>query len=300
MNNRDSATDRNLLGIILMIAGVFVISVEDAGSKFLMEADLHAFQIISISAWLSVAALAIWSVVDRKRNPIGIRTFKTKHWRIHLLRSALSVVTGLFFLYALKYMKLADVTIIFFSAPIMMTAMSALILKEKVGLFRWTAVIAGFIGVMIALRPEADDVDWKILLPLFGSMTYAGRAVLIRSMAGVETATQIVFHTRLGVALLSTGPLIFFWVPMSLPHFYLLTFLTGLLLIAHLLMTKATVTASLAVVGPFEYTGLLWSVLLGFVIWGDLPGQNMWIGAVFIIGSGLVVAYREGLLKKTR
>ena len=114
-----------------------------------------------------------------------------------------------------------------------MTVLSAVFLKESVGAVRWAAVILGFLGVALAIQPDFDGFDWKIFLPLTGSLTYSVRAVLIRSMSGVESATQIVFHTRLGVALLSAVPMIVFWTPMTLADFALLVGLTVLLLGPH-------------------------------------------------------------------
>ena len=117
-------------------------------------------------------------------------------------------------------------------------------------------------------------------------------------MTGIESATQIVFHTRLGVGLLTIVPLILYWEPMSSSDIALLIALTILQLAGHILITKSTVTASLTVVGPFEYTALIWAALMGYFIWGEIPGNNIWIGAFFIIGAGLIVAYREARSKQ--
>ena len=294
----EEKSKRNLIGICLMAIGIFAISVSDAGSKFLVEADYHPFQLMALSAWMMVLVLILWSIFDRKQKAIGIRTFKTTHLYWHIIRSVLSIIAGILFLYFLKFFKLTDVTIIYFFAPVLMTAMSAIFLKEKVGLFRCSAVVFGFFGVVIALKPTVGVFDWMMLLPLAGSLAYAIRAVLVRRMAGVESATQIVFHTRLGVAILASLPLVLFWKPMALSDFSLLVALTALGLIYQLLVTKATVTASLIIVGPFEYTALIWTVLLGYIIWGDLPTTNMWIGAFFIIGAGFTMTYREAVLKR--
>ncbi|WP_413208233.1 DMT family transporter [Rhodospirillum sp. A1_3_36] len=289
----NTVSQKSLLGIWLMVAGIFVVSLEDAGSKFLVEQDYHPFQLMALSGWMVVAVLLVSAGFQKKNLRRGLAAFKTSHWRWHMLRAALSVLTGLCFLFSLKFFKLVDVTIIFFSAPILMTSLSAIFLKEKVGIYRWTAVGAGFLGVVIALQPDLEIWNWKVLLPLCGSFAYAARAVLIRSMSGVETATQIVFHTRLGVALYSTAPMLFFWKNMPVWDFYLLAVMSGLLLVAHVLITKSNVVASLSVVGPFEYTALIWTGILGYAIWGDIPTTEMSLGALFIIGAGILIMYRE-------
>jgi len=289
--------DNNLLGIGLMTSGIFLMSIKDAGSKFLVS-DYHPIQIMALSSWLTVVILLLWSVSSSKQKKTGVRTFMTKHWRAHMIRASIGVMTGLFFLYSLKYMKLVDVTVIFFSAPILMTTLSAIFLKEKVGIIRWTAVFIGFIGVVIAMRPDMGSIEWKFVLPLCASITYSIRAILVRTMAGIETATQIVFHTRLGGAILTTIPMFYFWQPMTTMDGVLLIIITVVQLNAHLLITRSTVMASLSVVGPVEYSALLWNGMLGYIIWNEIPTNNIWIGAIFIIAAGLVVAYREALHKK--
>lgn len=297
-----------MLGIVLMIAGIFLISIKDAGSKFLVS-GYHPFQIMALSAWLTIVMLLFWTIISNK-NPEGIRKFKTKYWKQHFVRSVIGVFAGVFFLYSLKYLKFVDVTVIFFSAPIFMTALSAFFLKEQVGFIRWSAVLIGFVGVIIAMQPdlgnldsldnlgEIKNFDWKYMLPVGAALAYATRMTLVRTMAGLESASQIVFHTRLGGALLTTIPMYFVWQNMNAADMALLLAFTFVQLLAHLLITQSTVLASLSLVGPIEYTALLWNVILGYFIWNEVPNDNIWIGSIFIISAGLVVAYREALHKK--
>jgi drug/metabolite transporter (DMT)-like permease len=303
-----SSQDNNLFGVILMTAGIFVISIKDVGAKHLVT-NIHPIQIMAISFWIIVVLLLVWSVINKKHFPDGIQSFRTNHWGKHMVRAIIGMSTGLCFLFGLKYLKFVDVTVIFFSAPIMMTAFSAIFLKEHVGIIRWSAVVAGFIGVVIALNPDIsvlstmesmDDINWKVALPLGAALGYATRSILVRTMAGIESATQIVFHTRLGGALLSTIPAYLLWQSMSYSDWVLVIGISVFQLIANLLITKSIVTASLTLVGPIEYTALLWNVTMGYLIWGEVPSSNIWIGASFIITAGLVVAYREGLHKNRR
>lgn len=289
--------DNNLAGIFIMTAGIAVISVKDAFAK-LLAVDYPPVQIVSLSAWLSVAVLLLWSVRSKHQRIVGIQIFKTKHWMAHMIRSGIGVISAIFFLYSLRYLRLADVTVIFFFAPVLMTAFSALFLSEAVGKPQWFAVLFGFVGVVIAMQPDTGNFDWKVALPLAASVTYATRSVLVRRMAGIESATQIVFHTRLGVGLLTSVPLFLYWQPMILSDFSFLIALTLLQLLAHIMITKSTVTASLAVVGPFEYTALIWATLLGYFIWGEIPASNIWLGALFIIGAGFLMMYYETLSKQ--
>jgi drug/metabolite transporter (DMT)-like permease len=295
--NDFGAVDNNFAGIFIMTAGIAVISVKDAFSKILV-VDYPPVQIVSLSAWLSIVVLLLWSVRSKHHRIVGTQTFKTKHWRDHMIRSGISVISAIFFLYSLRYLRLADVTVIFFFAPVLMTAFSAFFLLEAVGKPQWFAVLFGFVGVVIAMQPDAGNFDWKVALPLAASVTYAIQSVLVRRMAGIESATQIVFHTRLGVGLLTSVPLFLYWQPMALSDFSFLIALTLLQLVAHIMITKSTVTASLAVVGPFEYTALIWATLLGYFIWGEIPTSKIWLGAFFIIGAGLLIMYCEALSKK--
>ena len=99
-----------MLGIVLMIAGIFLISIKDAGSKFLVS-GYHPFQIMALSAWLTIVMLLFWTIISNK-NPEGIRKFKTKYWKQHFVRSVIGVFAGVFFLYSLKYLKFVEVTVI--------------------------------------------------------------------------------------------------------------------------------------------------------------------------------------------
>ena len=132
-------------------------------------------------------------------------------------------------------------------------------------------------------QPDMGSIEWKFVLPLCASITYSIRAILVRTMAGVETATQIVFHTRLGGAILTTLPMFYFWQSMTTMDVALLIIITIVQLNAHLLITRSTVMASLSVVGPVEYSALLWNGMLGYLIWNEIPTNNIWIGAIFII-----------------
>lgn len=308
--NSAKSEDHNLNGILLMAVGIFIITLKDVSAKFLV-ADIHPIQIVSLSAWLMALVLFMWPMVRMDRTSMGIERYYTRYWRSHILRSVFSVASGVSFLFALKFFPLAHVTVIFFSAPIAMTALSAIFLKEKTGIIRWAAVFAGFVGVAIALNPDdsfiggivgrvndgTEGMQWEILLPLTASLTYAIRAVLVRAMTGIETASQIIFHTRLGTAVLTTIPLIYYWEPMTWHTVSILVLVATLQLIAHILITKSTMTASLTIVGPLEYTALIWAALLGYVIWGEVPTINVWIGALFIISAGVVVAVREARAK---
>jgi len=298
----DKPTDNNLHGIALILAGTFVLSIEDAGSKFLVEANYPPVQIIALNAFIIVATLLLWSVSTKHKRAVGIGIFKTNHLKLHMVRSVLSIGTGLCFLYSLKFFKLAEVSVLFFSAPIFMTALSAFMLKEKVGPVRWSAVLFGFLGVLYALQPGSgpgsSTLDWHVLIPIFGSFIYALRAVMVRLMTGIESAAQIIFHQRLGVLVLATGPMIYFWTPMTPLHGWVLFGLSFLLLAAHILITKAMLLASLSLISPFEYSSLLWTAILGYVFWDEMPSENMWVGAIVIIGAGLVMTYREALHKR--
>lgn len=289
--SNNNTSNRN--GILLMIIGIFIVSIEDAGLKYLVETNYHPFQIMCLSAWFVCFVLLCISMVKNRSVTKVALIYKTEYWQRHMIRALLSVVTGIFFLFSLKFLKLVDVTIIFFLSPIIMTAMSAIFLKEHVGTIRWLAVIIGFLGVVIAFQPSIGKFNWHYMLPLAGSFSYSVRAVLIRTMSGIESATQIVFYTRLGVAVLSTIPMILLWNPMSIVDIFLISGLSFLLLIAHLLITKSTITAPLSIVGPFEYTALIWTSLLGYFIWGDLPSVMMTTGATLIVGAGLLIAWRE-------
>jgi len=197
------------------------------------------------------------------------------------------------FFTSLKTLPLADTSVVFFSGTFMITALSWPLLKEKVGVHRWAAVIIGFIGVIIAMKPQGDGQLIGYIYCLAGSFAYAILFISGRWLSKTESVVSLVFMFNFGLAIVSTLSVPLVWVPMSGELIMIVFLFSVLALSGHLCLTAAFSKAPVGVIAPFEYTALIWTVILGYFIWQDIPALNVVIGAVIIISCGLYVIYRE-------
>jgi drug/metabolite transporter (DMT)-like permease len=190
-------------------------------------------------------------------------------------------------------MALADATVIIFGATFIMTALSVPVLKEYVGPHRWAAILVGFIGVFIAAHPNGDFFSSGAIYALLASFSYAIIVLITRWMGPGEGAFKQVFYFHIWMMVAASV--------LSLPSFQPMSgidigwvALAGLLSVfGHLCLTRAFTIAPVGVVAPFEYTTLVWATLIGFVVWGHIPGFKVVIGATIIVASGLYLLHRE-------
>jgi drug/metabolite transporter (DMT)-like permease len=277
-------------GIAFAALGFALFSVMDGLVKWL-SADYPVPQLIFFNAVFSLVPVAIVTAAGGG----GLRRLRTRRLHWHLLRGGFALLgTGGCF-YAFSRMPLADAYAIIFAAPLLVTALSVPILGEPVGWRRWTAVAVGFAGVLVMLRPGAGVVGLGALGALVGSLSFSSGVLLVRWAGRRESALAFVFYTNLvialgGASLLPTG-----FVAPTLPDLGLMT-VAGLLNgTAMLLVVSAFRWAPAAVVAPFQYTQMLWGVLLGYLVWGDVPDRALLLGGGIVIASGLYILHRETL-----
>jgi drug/metabolite transporter (DMT)-like permease len=219
-------------------------------------------------------------------------------------RGALSVF-GMFTNFsALARLPLADATAIQFVSPLFTVALAALILKERVRLFRWSAVIVGFIGVLVMLVPNFDPAHYTAagvgsiaaigsIFAVASSFCNAGTVIQTRRLTQSETTSSIVFYFSLICALAGAVTLPFAWhAPNRFEGIALIA--TGVLGgLAHIFLTESYRHATASVIAPFDYTAMLWALLLGYWVFGELPGALVYAGAIIVAGAGLAVIFRE-------
>ena len=283
----------NLLGIGLMLLATLLFAIMDALAKWLVTADVSAVQVIAVRSWL--ICLMIPAVLAARGELAELHTRRPLR---HLLRGMVGFLAPLSFFTALKTLPLADASVIFFSAAFMLTAASALILKERVGIHRWSAVVIGFIGVVIAMEPTGEGGIAAYLLVLFAAMIYSLIFIWGKQLSRRASVILLVFGMNLGMGLVASAALPWFWVPMTLQTFLEMALMACIALGAHYVFAAAFVRAEVSVLAPFEYSMLLWTVSIGYVVWHDLPTSEMWVGSAIIIGAGLYVAHREALQRK--
>jgi drug/metabolite transporter (DMT)-like permease len=278
----------NLLGIGLMLLAMLLFVVMDALAKWLVSAEMSAIQLIAIRSWIIIPLILLMLAAKGEMNELA-----TRHpWR-HILRGCFGFFAPLAFFTSLKSLPLADATVIFFSSTFMLTAASALFLKERVGIHRWSAVVVGFVGVIIAMNPRGGGDLQAYLLVLAATIIYAMIFVSGKHLSRHDSVISLVFSLQLGMGFMATLALPWVWVPVSLVELGQLAVLAVIALFAHYLFAAAFARADVSALAPFEYTALLWATGIGYLVWQDIPTREVWIGAAIIMACGLYVVHRE-------
>lgn len=280
----------NLTGVLFMLIGMIGMGAVDATGKWLVTGDYPVVQVIAVRGWFISAALIAWMAYSGR-----LAEIKTNRPWGHCLRLMIGFLGPLFMFRALGEMPLADVTVIIFGSTFMTTALAVPLFKEKVGPHRWTAVILGFVGVVIALRPGSEVFEPVAIFALVSGLAFAGINLTARWLRDTESTLQIVFFLMLGMTLLASAITPTVWVPIRPGDWAVFAAMGVFTLVGYFFMTQAFVVAPVGLVAPFEYTVLIWAVLFGFLLWGDVPDQFVWTGAAIIVASGIYLIYREGV-----
>lgn len=224
----------------------------------------------------------------------GVSVLKTKRPFGHLHRATVGLIGMCCSFFALQRLALTEATAFTFAAPLFMTALSAMMLREFVGWHRWGAVLVGFVGVLIMVRPEPGHMNVVgVAFALTAALGSALAMVQIRQIAVTEKGATIVFYFTLAGTVLGLAVSAFDWVtpdPMTLAVLIVGGLVGG---VGQLFLTEAIRVAPVGVVAPFDYSQLIWATILGFLIWGELPQAATLAGALVVAASGLYILHRE-------
>lgn len=282
-------------GILSLLFAVFAFSVMDALIKWL-SADYPTLQIIFFRGLFAFLPLSVF--IARQG---GLAALRTRRPWSHAARSLVGLTSMVLFFYAFAILPLADVVAIGFAGPIFLTALSVPMLGEKVGIRRWCAVMAGFVGVVAMIRPGAGVVTLDALVPVAGAVGYAFAMVFVRRLTATETIASIVFYFTIICTVLSGLAMPFVWVtPASLVDWALLAAVGLCGGFAQLAMTYAFKLAPASLIAPFEYSAMIWGVAFGWLIWSELPDVYIATGAGIVIASGLYILHRETVNARAR
>lgn len=279
--------DRILAGILLTGGAYFLFSTQDALIKLLV-AGITVWQVLFFRSATILSACAIIGgprlLADAARSPIV---------GAMLLRSFLILAAWMCYYTAAKSLQLAELTTIYFAAPVIVTVLSIAILGEKVPLSRWLAVLLGFAGVFVACDPAGIGLSVPVLLVLAAACIWGLSIVLMRKIALQErTVIQVVLNNAFFLVIAGV-PVAFVWVTPSWPQAAMLVAVGALGGIAQYALFEGMKRAPVSIIAPFEYTSLIWSFGLGFLIWGDVPRREVFLGAAMIVGAGLVIVATE-------
>lgn len=281
--------------IALMVIASGLLTVNDAIVKWLTQ-SYPVGQVMSLRG-VFVIAIVVISAMARHRTS----ELRVSNWRLQLTRGALMSISTFLFVTALAVMPIADAIAIAFAGPVIATALAALLLKESVGWRRWSAIAIGFAGVVVMVRPTPDLIRLVAIVPLMAALMGAFRDIVTRKMGtGGESTPAIMLVSTSVVTIAGLFTIPAGWVPLGIADTGLYLASAFLVAIAQGLMIESFRFGEVALVAPFKYTSLVWAVLLGLLVWGDLPDAWTWIGSTLVVGSGLYIWHRELVLAKLR
>ncbi|MDV7270479.1 DMT family transporter [Thioclava sp. A2] len=284
---RQSAT----LGTMTMCAGVAFLCTNDAIAKELTTtySPLQILFLRNIIALPFAIALARW---------LGGRPALISYKPLaHFLRGGLWIIAATMFFSSLSQLGLAEATALAFVAPILITALSALVLKEKVGPRRWLAVLVGFCGVLIVVRPGSATFQPASLLALGTAFFYALLMLGSRFVDARESVWTMLLYLTGSSAILLSFIVPFIWVPVRTEDWLLFAGVAIFGTAGITMITQAFRMAPASIIAPLDYTALIWASLLGWLFWGDLPDLATYLGAAIIAGSGIFIVLREARTK---
>jgi drug/metabolite transporter (DMT)-like permease len=280
-------TDRVGLGIASITTAVFLFTIADATAKWLGQ-DYAPAQIVFLRYLFGIlpAVLIVW-------RSGGIEVLRTRRPFAHGLRAMLIFGALFSFFTGLSHLPLAEAVAIAFTAPLFVTALSFPVLGERVGPRRWAAVIVGFLGALVMVRPGSEAFRVEALFILTSALFFALGMLLTRRMAPTETSAAMLTYTTLGAGLVCLPLMPFVWRPPADGDVWLFLLIALVGSSAAYLVITAYRHAPAAVVAPFDYTGLIWAALFGWVLWQEAPEPVVWLGAAIVALSGAYVAHRE-------
>ena len=271
-----------------MVVAVGCFSLMDA----LLKTLAGSYPAMQVAALRGCAALPLVALYVLWRGEV--RRLLRVRWPLHLLRGVINVSMLSLFAYGLKELGLAEAYTLFFIAPLLITALSTVVLGEKVRATHWVAISLGLVGVLVALRPSQDAFFTLGALAVLGAATgYAVSAITGRVLSRTDSSASLVFWTTTFLALGATTLAWPGWVEVAQAHWPLVAGLAVTGFLGQVAITEAFRHGQASVVAPFEYTALAWGVALDWLLWQAVPGGWTLIGGAIIVGSGLYLVRQE-------
>ena len=282
---------RNQLGVLYGIASVACFAMMDASVKWL---DMFPVGQVLFSRFF-FGLIPILMLVPRGE----FKTFyKTSRPKLHAFRAITGTLAIIALFIALREIPLADVVSLTFGGPIFVTLGSIFFLSEKVGIKRWLAVLIGFFGMLLIVKPAYEELNIYYIFPIIFCIFFACVALSIRSLSSTEPNYRIALYFSLLSMIVGLLTLPFGWVMPNKLEFFLLIF-TGLIgSVANILLTVSLRYAEASLVTPTKYLNLVFAILLGYFIWSEIPKLLTLVGAGLIIISSVIIFMRESELKK--
>ncbi|MGD9597204.1 MAG: DMT family transporter [Steroidobacteraceae bacterium] len=285
---------RSLRGIAFMLAAVATFACMDALLKALT-AHYPPLQVAVLRGAASLPFIAVpLLLAGRGRELLAHRP------GMHALRGLLMVVIMAGFLYAVRALSLADAYAIFLTAPLMVTALAALVLREHVGWHRWGAVAVGLAGAVTMLQPSASGlVLWGVIGAFVSAFAYACNAILLRVLTRTDSTASVALWSLAIMTVVSALLAANGWLEVQAAHLWQIAAIGLAGAVAQMCLIEAFRAAPASVIAPFEYTALFWGITIDWVVWDALPSLRVLTGGAIVVGSGLYIIWRERRLEIT-
>lgn len=275
-----------LRGILLMCISTVAFSVMHGLVRFVSEV-LPPFQVAFFRNVFGLAFLL--PLLMRSR----FQVLRTQRLGLHALRGVVNILAMLMFFTALSMAPLAKVTALSFTAPIFMAVLAVLVLGERFRIFRWLAILFGFSGMLIILRPGIVEIDTGALLVTGSAALWAVAMVIIKILSRTEKSLTIVAYMGIFLGVFSVIPALWVWQPFGLETLGWLVMVGLFGTIAQMALSQALKETDPTALMPFDFLKLIWTAIIGAWFFGEIPDVYTWIGAAVIFSSGLFIAYRE-------
>lgn len=276
-----------------MVLGIGALTAMDALAKTLVQQGVNPMQILGLRIFLIAPAIfAYYWYNDQLSDLVPVRL------KFQILRACIGFGAPFCFFFSLKYLPLSDATISSYSSIMLITVLSHFVLREKVGVHRWGAVVVGFFGVYIATSPSGDGEILGYALVFIAALAYAVLMITGRILSRTDSVGSMVITYNLCVGLIGLCFAPFVWHELTVSMWITIMGIGALALTGHLCVTVAFTRSQTSVIAPFEYTSLIWAIVIEFALWHYLPEQRTVLGALLIICAGLYVLYRENLQKR--
>lgn len=286
-DSHERPAENKPVALLLLLLTTVMFATGDSIAK-LAVGTLHPVQMLFVRCAIVVAftvPYALWK--------IGPAVFHTDHPKTQVFRGFAILGSSFLFVSGLSHLPLADASAINFVWPLLITVLSVLMLKEKVGVRRWAATLLGFAGMLLIIRPGTSAFQMAALYPLGAALLWSFAAVVTRSVSAHDRAATTLVWTSLVMLAGATVLIPFFWRPMTGQEWLLMGLIGGISIVGHSMLVFAYERASASFLAPFSYAQLVWATILGYLVFGSLPDRWIAAGAILIVASGIYTAHRE-------
>jgi len=300
------------LGAFMLSSSLLAFSIQDAIVKFLSN-DYAVLQILTIRI-----AFVLLLVLSIGATGYGFKSFVTPHYKLLLFRGVLAFLAFTTYYLALAVIPMTSVAAVYMSAPLFVTALSALFLKEVVGVHRWLSVLVGFSAVLLIINPSAEAFRIEATLPLLSALFYSLLPIITRHIGQQVSAITMTAYNALSylfACFIAAGVISVIpvnadsstlllsitadWTRPSVPGLAWMVLSSFIFTVAVLCITQAYRIASVSAIAPFEYTLLIWTTLVGYVIFSEIPSFRTIAGSLVIVACGVYILYRETTARKS-